>query len=162
MDNGVVYDLVSNSILAGFLLNAKRRTYAGGGNDADTAPLLQGSRQLEHREGDLLYREIYFGTAFIVGQETVYEGTKPVWAMSYAGGMLPGSPLDASDVYGFLRAALRKIEDRPFRGPSRWSEGWLAYVDDSQGDIGGFRGTELITYEGKPVYQLHYNGGLLR
>lgn len=155
--------MVSNSVLATFLTNAKCQTYAGGGRNADTAPLLPGSRQLEYREGELLYRDIYFGAAFFVGQETVYEGATSVWAMSYAGGVMPDSPLAVNELYEFLRAALRKVEeDRPYRGPSQWSEGRLVYADDSKGDIRCFRGTETITCEGKSVYRLQYSGGLLR
>jgi len=155
--------LVLDSVLAAFLVNAKRQTYAAGRADADVEPLLSGSRQLEYREGDLLYRDIYFGSAYFVGQETVYEGPTAVWAMGYAGGLMPESPLSASDLYEFLRAALQRVEeDRPYRGPNQWSQGLLAYVDDSQGDIRCFRGTETITYGGQAVYRLHYSGGLLR
>ncbi|WP_232223941.1 hypothetical protein [Anoxybacteroides tepidamans] len=32
---------------------------------------MNGSKQLEYREGDYVYRDIYFGFAFFVGQETV-------------------------------------------------------------------------------------------
>lgn len=53
--------------LAVFLLEAKRRTY-GGLNDGATvgAPLLNGSKQLEHRSGCFAYRDIYFGMGFFV------------------------------------------------------------------------------------------------
>jgi len=74
--------------LIAFLIAAKRRTYAagGGGSEAVVTPLLPGSHQLEYREGSLLYRDIYFGEAYFVGQETVYAGSSPLWAMCYAGG----------------------------------------------------------------------------
>ena len=56
--------------LAKFLVDAKRRTYAGLDDDATIAtPLLPGSKQLEYRDGDLSYRDIYFGMRFFVGQE---------------------------------------------------------------------------------------------
>jgi hypothetical protein len=158
-DSGVV----SDAALAAFLVTAKRQTYAAGSADADVEPLLPGSRQLEYREGDLLYRDIYFGNAYFVGQETVYEGPTAVWAMAYAGGVMPDSPLTTGDLYRFLRAALQRVqEDRPYRGPRQCSDAPLTYSDDSQGDMGCFRGTETITFGGQAVYHLQYSGGLLR
>ena len=80
---------ISRTAFTTFLVNAKRQTYAAQGDDATVTPLLPGSRQLEYREGVLLYRDIYFGGASFVGQETVYDGPTPVWAMGYAGGVIP-------------------------------------------------------------------------
>ncbi len=117
---------VSHSAFAAFLVEAKRQTYAAQGDDATVAPLVPGARQLEYRQGTFLYRDIYFGSAFFVGQETVYEGDSPVWAMGYAGGVIPPD-LPSSvirGVYGFLRAALRRVGlERPYRGPNQWQEG---------------------------------------
>ena len=51
--------------LAAFLVEAKRRTYAGLDDDATVAaPLLAGSKQLEHRAPPFAYRDIYFGMGF--------------------------------------------------------------------------------------------------
>ena len=53
---------ISQARLCAFLVEAKRRTYAGLDDDATIAtPLLAGSKQLEYREADLGYRDIYFG-----------------------------------------------------------------------------------------------------
>jgi hypothetical protein len=53
--------------LVRFLLEAKRRTYAGLDDDATVStPLLPGSKQLEHRDGEFLCRDIYFGMPFFV------------------------------------------------------------------------------------------------
>jgi hypothetical protein len=57
-----------------FLVNAKCQTYAAQGDAATVTPLVPGSRQLEYQEGTLLHRDIYFGIAYFVGQETVDEG----------------------------------------------------------------------------------------
>jgi hypothetical protein len=87
----------------GFLLQAKRATYAAVGDDAAVAPLVPGSKQLEYRAGDYLYRDIYLGMPFFVGQEVVAHRDRPVWSMSYAGGMRRPSPdADARAVYAFL------------------------------------------------------------
>ena len=73
--------------LAAFLVEAKRRTYAGLDDDATVAtPLLAGSKQLEHRAPPYAYRDIYFGMGFFVGQETVSKDDRVIWSMSYSGG----------------------------------------------------------------------------
>src|SRR5262245_8543310 len=148
-----------------FLVNAKRQTYAAQGDDATVTPLVPGSRQLEYQEGALLYRDIYFGIAYFVGQETVYEGPTPVWAMGYAGGVLSSSVAssDVGQVYEFLRAALRYVTpERPYRGPRQWCEGSYIYTDEGQGDVQCFWGVETITCADHMVYQLRYSGGLLQ
>jgi hypothetical protein len=153
---------ISRGEFVTFLLNAKRQTYASQGDEATVTPFLPGSRQLEYQEGALLYRDIYFGGAFFVGQEMVYEASAPVWAMCYAGGVVT-SDVSPSEVYAFLQAALRQVTtERPYRGPSQWREGVFVYTDDSQGDIEWFWGTETITHRGQSVYQLRYSGGLLK
>ena len=72
-----------------FLIEAKRRSYAGPDEAATMSePVLSGSKQLEYREGDLSYRDIYFGMSFFVGQETVRAGLPVIWSMTYAGGVV--------------------------------------------------------------------------
>ena len=152
--------------LAKFLVEAKRRTYAGLDDDATIAsPLLPGSKQLEHRAGDLSYRDIYFGMGFFVGQETVQQGSRVIWSMSYAGGVLPGSG-DRNEllaIYAFLRKALLAVsEERPFRGPAQFSSDGLRYINTLQGDIADFHGEEQILRGASKLYGLRYQGGLIR
>jgi hypothetical protein len=114
---------ISLARLSEFLVAAKRKTYAGLEDDATVlAPLLPGSKQLEYRDLDLSYRDIYFGMRFFVGQETVQAGADVIWSMSYAGGV--ASCVDRNEfvaVYTFLRQALLAIrDDRPFRGPPQF------------------------------------------
>ncbi len=76
--------------LAAFLVEAKRRTYAGLDDDATVStPIIPGSKQLEYSDNELNYRDIYFGMAFFVGQEVVTEHQQAIWSMSYAGGVSP-------------------------------------------------------------------------
>lgn len=63
--------------LADFLVEAKRSTYAAEGDASAVPSLLSGSRQLEYARGARLYRDIYFGSAYFVGQETVSEHGLP-------------------------------------------------------------------------------------
>jgi hypothetical protein len=159
-------DQTATARLAAFLVEAKRRTYAGLDDDATIAtPIIAGSKQLEYSDNELSYRDIYFGMAFFVGQEVVTDKQRAIWSMSYAGGVSP----DITDrdkflgVYAFLRKALLRIgNDRPFRGPSQFEDGGYRYVDTSEGDLCEFHGTERICLDGMQVYGLRYGGGIIR
>ena len=152
--------------LSEFLVDAKRKTYAGLDDDATvSAPLLPGSKQLEYRAGDLSYRDIYFGMKFFVGQETVQASESVIWSMSYAGGVA-ADVVDRNEflsIYAFLRQALLAVrDDRPFRGPPQFENGSFRYVNTSSGDVAEFHGEEQILHSGVKVYGLRYSGGLLR
>ncbi len=148
--------------LALFLVRAKLATYAAQGDQASVSPMLPGSHQLEYRESDLVSRDIYFGGDFFVGQETVYQGDRPIWAMSYAGGIHPNIPVEPGLVYVFLQEALRAVAvERPFRGPANFEREHFSYTASSIGSVSRFFGTEIIMYDGLPVFQLRFAGGLL-
>lgn len=152
--------------LAAFLLEAKRRTYAGLDDDATVAaPLLAGSKQLEHRAPPYAYRDIYFGMGFFVGQETVLRDDTPIWSMSYSG----GAREDITDrtmllaIYKFLRQALLAVgKDKPFRGPPVLGSDDMTYRNDAEGALDRFHGIETISKAGARLYELRYSGGLLR
>lgn len=148
--------------LAEFLVQAKRATYAAQQDNATVAALLPASRQLEYELGGVLYRDIYFGSAFFVGQETVYENDQPTWAMSYAGGMTDAQA-DAGAVYSFLRHALRQIEAAsPFRGPGLIRGDDFQYTSQTNGTLDNFWGIERISRKRGVLYELRYHGGRLR
>lgn len=167
---------MNNEQLTNFLIEAKLHTYAAQDNRASTPPLLPGAHQMEYRQAmsniEMLYRDIYFGGDFFIGQETVYQveptGDRPVWSMVYAGGVLPalagfGEAANAQKIYTFLGAAMRRItHERPFRGPSHWQESDWLYQDESLGNLERFQGSEWICFQGKRVYELQYSGGLIR
>lgn len=152
--------------LSTFLVEAKRRTYAGLDDNATvSARIFPGSKQLEYREHDLSYRDIYFGMMYFVGQEIVEADERVIWSMSYAGGLSPGitDRGEALAIYAFLREGLLRIQtDRPFRGPLLFEEGHFQYVNASKGDVSEFRGEEEIYRSGTRVYGLLYNGGIIR
>jgi Domain of unknown function (DUF5680) len=152
--------------LSSFLVEAKRRTYARLDDDATvSAPILPGSKQLEYREQELGYRDIYFGMAFFAGIEVVTAKERVIWSMSYAGGVSPGVT-DRDQllaIYAFLRQALLRVpEDRPFRGSSQFDEGDFRYLNASEGNISAFHGVEKIYRSGREVYALQYSGGIIR
>jgi len=148
-----------------FLVRAKQNTYAALGDGATVSPLLPGAHQLEYEEGYKLYRDVYFGGDFFVGQETVYEDSVPVWCMGYAGGLVDGVDpnLQTAPVYAFLQDALRRVEvERPYRGPHIYQQGEYAFSDSGEGHIGNFWGVETVTMSQKLIYRLRYHGGFIR
>ena len=153
--------------LAAFLVEAKRRTYAGLDDGAPVAtPLLAGSKQLEHRAPPYAYRDIYFGMGFFVGQESVSRDDRVIWSMSYSGGVRA----DIADrdtllaTYKFLRQALLAIPiEKPFRGPRLFEQAAMIYRNESEGALDRFHGVETIAeHDGTPLYELRYSGGLLQ
>ncbi|SEN17667.1 DUF5680 domain-containing protein [Bradyrhizobium sp. OK095] len=153
--------------LAAFLVEAKRRTYAGLDDDATVArPLLAGSKQLEHRAPPYAYRDIYFGMGFFVGQETVSRDEGVIWSMSYSGGVR--AEITDRDtflaIYKFLRQALLAISvEEPYRGPRLFELARMVYRNEVEGGLDRFHGVETIARQnGEPLYELRYSGGLLR
>ncbi|NMP25099.1 hypothetical protein HIJ39_22635 [Sulfobacillus sp. DSM 109850] len=144
---------------------AKRQTYAAQGDDASVEPLLPGARQLKYGHGAFFYQDVYFGVAYFVGQETVYDEGQPYWSMSYAGGVDPA--VTATDeirrIYAFLRSALREVSvEHPFRGPSHFRAADFEYRNTCEGQFDPFHGTEVIRQQDRTVYTLHYSGSIVR
>ena len=146
-----------------FIIMGKRSTYASPEKDTRVNPALPGSHQLEYRKGSLLYRDVYFGGDFFIGQETIYFGNDPIWGMCYAGGINEGfKPSQGSDIYLFLQAALREVSpSAPYRGPKNYEDGKYSYTNLFLGHISRFTGVETISISKKQVYQLHYSGGVI-
>jgi hypothetical protein len=154
----------SHQELRKFLTEAKHRTYASQGDDATVAPLLPGTRQLEYAAGPWLYRDIYAGMAYFVGQELVYYQQQPVWSMVYSGGIvdIPDPTVAPHTIYPFLKAALRLVSiELPYRGPEHYAEHGYQYTNRIEGLLQEFRGNETITTAEIIVYRLRYNGGIL-
>ena len=146
--------------LTDFLLAARTKTYAGSGGKVK--PALKGSKQLEHRKGKLLYRDIYYtGNGIFSGIETIYSGVKPVWSMAYWGDF---KKMTEEEVDGVLRAALiaKWKTARTWRS-AHWKEGVYEYVcePDFKGSIVKMADMEKIRKNKKQVYFLVYAGGTL-
>jgi hypothetical protein len=152
--------------LAAFLVEAKRRTYAGLDDDAMAAdPLLRGSKQLEHRASPYAYRDIYFGMGFFVGQETVSRDDRIIWSMCYAGGARPDitERTELLSIYAFLRKALLASDtDMPYRGPASFIAGDMTYLNSVEGALDRFHGSERISKRGSMLFELRYSGGMVR
>jgi hypothetical protein len=96
--------------------------------------------------------------------ETVFEKEIPVWGMCYYGGVIPDS--DDEHISGmppFLKAALGKVPlEAPFRGPKTFQIGEYIYENEINGYISSFYGVEFIRFQGHNIYNLRYNGGLVK
>jgi hypothetical protein len=147
-----------------FLIYAKQATYASQGDDATVVPLLNGSKQLEYSSENLLYRDIYWGMAYFIGQEVVELENKPVWSMVYSGGTNEiVTSAEVLETYGFLRKALRLVNDDDiYRGPSEYKDGSYFYLNEVSGQIDNFWGHETIRKSGRLIYELRYSGGIIK
>lgn len=143
-----------------FLIEARTNTYAGGGGKVK--PAFPGSTQLEYKEEDWLYRDVYnMGNKIFTGLETVYFKNKPVWSNCYYGDF---KGMTEKEVDEILQAALIKNKDRTrLWYQVEWKKKNFKYVctPDYQKGIEEVAGLEEI-YKGKEkVYFLFYAGGFI-
>lgn len=142
--------------LVGFLIRAKRATYAGKGAEAPSSR--PQSHDLRYREGDYMYYDTYLGGERFAGEEALWIAERPYWSMNYAG-RVTGAPFSGD----FLKEALLRVpEDRPYRGPADYTNGKYAYHCDVSGGFDWFYGRETIAYDGKEIYECLFHGGLIR
>lgn len=151
-------DLVDKKKLEAFLIKARTKTYAGGGGKV--IPAFIGSYQLEHKEEDWLYRDVYnLGNAIFAGLETVYFKDKPVWTMSYYGDFKALTEEEADKV---LRGALIENKDRVrLWHEVNWEKDKFTYSCAGYGNIDELGGEEEITKSGEKVYYFYYAGGFI-
>jgi hypothetical protein len=142
-----------------FLVKAKTATYAAG-EKAKKIVEADKSTTLIFKEDDFRYHDNYFGGEPFGGREVVFFQNEPVYIMTYYGSVSE-SVSEFKTIYNFLQKALLLIpKDYPFRGPSDYSEGSLAYKNSHTGEIDNFFGEEIITFmDGKEIYRAKYAGG---
>ena len=144
-----------------FLVKAKIATYATQG-EANERILNDTCKELIFEDGELKYRDRYYGFNSFVGEEIVWKGDKIIWSMNYYG-KIHKTEIKPKKIYEFLKKAMRQIsKERPFRGPNNFKEGDFEYIDESKGDVDFFKGTEKIFYKGEEVHILEYHGGLIK
>lgn len=143
-----------------FLIDARTKTYAGGGNKV--TPAWPGGYQYEFQERDWLYRDFYnLGDGIFIGLETVYFKDKPIWSNCYYGNF---KAMAEEEVDKILRAALvaNKSKTRLWHDVE-WKKDDFTYYckSDFPGNLDEMAGTEEI-YKGKSkVYFLFYAGGFI-
>ena len=149
------------SELEDFVVAAKRQTYVGDGKAAPSCR--PGSHDLGWQKGDWRYLDSYFGGSDFVGQEVVWKGDAPVWAMNYYGHILRDDLIDAPRAGATIKAALSALyAEGRFLGGWRWAGPHGVYADVSEGDVAHFSGHETIACGGEIAYRLDYHGGLIR
>lgn len=150
----------TNFKLTNFLLKSRTKTYASGGGKVK--PAFKDAEQLEYKEGDWFYRDVYYtGNGIFMGLETIYFKNKAIWAMSYYGDF---KKMTEKEVDSVLRQALlanwkkartwQKVE---------WKKENYKYVcePDFKGSIKEMGGSERIFKNNKEVYRFFYAGGML-
>ena len=146
--------------LCKFLVKAKINTYASG---REGTILTDGTKKLTFEEGEFVYRDKYYGFNPFIGEEVVFCKGKCTWGMNYYGYIIPSESISQKEVYEFLRKALKRVsEEKPFRGPEEYEENSFKYVNNVEGDVSRFNGTEKIFYNGKEIYRLLYHVGYTR
>ncbi|OGM15907.1 hypothetical protein A2V56_04795 [Candidatus Woesebacteria bacterium RBG_19FT_COMBO_42_9] len=151
---------VNKKKLVTFLTGARANTYAAG--KGKVKPVFPGSTQLEYKEGDWLYRDIYnLGNKIFVGLETVYFKGKPVWSMCYYGDF---KKMTEKEIDEILREALIKYKDKVrLWYQVEWKNKNFKYIctPDSREGIEEVSGLEEIYKDREKVYYLYYAGGLI-
>ncbi len=146
--------------LVNFLLRARTKTYAG--NGGKVKPLLKDSKQLEYKEGEWLYRDVYYGgNGIFAGIEAIYFKSKAVWSMSYYGNF---KKMAEKEVDLILRTALlEKWKTARTWRAVKWTRRNYKYVctPDFKGSVEEMAGSERIFRNKKEVYKFFYAGGLL-
>ena len=139
--------------VAGFLVRAKKATYAGKGPEAD--PCRPGSHDLRYAEANLVYLDTYLGGTLFAGEEALWDDGVPFWAMNYTG------RVTGADFSGdFLKESLDLASpELPYRGPRYHATGGLTYVMSVEGSFEWFHGVEEIFFQGRPVYECRFHGG---
>lgn len=157
------------TMLADFVVEAKRHGYAGSGKERVTPY----GRILAYSRGKFSYYDIYDGSEIFQGKEVVSLNRVPVWGMIYKGKEIKGV-VKHKILTGFLKKALQNIpHEFPFRGPVPEffdpKFPGLEYSHIIQGDMSDFEkimtdfaGSELIRKEEENAFELYYRGGLLK
>ena len=139
-----------------FLIKAKQATYAGKG--AETASSRLKSHDLVYKDGEYMYYDTYLGGDKFAGEEALWISEIPYWSMNYVG-RVTGDNFSGD----FLKEALLRVpEDKPFRGPSEYTDGDYSYKCDINGKYDWFQGYETISYKGALIYECIFHGGLIK
>ena len=140
-----------------FLSKAKKSTYAS--LSGRIASAISGAKEYEFIHDDYRYVDIYFGSLHFSGIEIVYLKDKPLWVMTYSGGLV-GHREKAESVYAFLRHALLAPDPNiPVRGPKHLAAGEYTYGLSAEGTLEDFSGSETIEEGYEIIYSLDFAGG---
>lgn len=144
--------------LTTFLVKAKIETYAS--NDQSRLFKCEpGCKGAKYTVGDFQYRDRYFGEHNFRGEEIVWWKHTPIWGMNYFG-VTDRTEEVPKEFPAFSMEAVRNVDkEMPFRGPKSYKKGEFEYLNNVEGTVRDFHGTEKILYRGREIYKLHYHGG---
>ncbi|MBK5567339.1 DUF5680 domain-containing protein [Ensifer sp. 2YAB10] len=148
--------------LTDFIVEAKSRAYVGGGTPRPSSR--PGSQDIGYERDRWRYLDSYFGGTDFAGQETVWRGEEPYWAMNYFGRIIRPELIDGAKAGQVIKAALQAMyrEKRHFLGGMQFRHAHGYYIDSSCGDTEHFSGHEVIFVDGEEAYELDYRGGLIK
>ena len=147
--------------LEAFVITAKAATYAGNGKKVE--PTRPGSIDLSYEDGDLLYRDSYFGTGDFIGEEVVWYRGEPIWAMNYYGYILVPEELSPEENGKVIKESLTALySEGRFLSGFKHQTSLGIYIDTNVGDVSNFHGLEWTERGGQRLYELRYHGGLIR
>jgi hypothetical protein len=147
--------------LNAIIVRAKAASYVGDG--VRTCPSRPGAHDLSWSEGEWRYLDSYFGGTDFLGQEVLWRGPEPVWAMNYYGQVLRPDLIDGARAGATIKAALAAMYAQGrFLGGFDWVGPFGRYVDTSRGSVASFKGREVIEVDGVEAYALDYFGGLVK
>ncbi len=143
-----------------FFYIARSKTYAADGKKMKA--LLSGSDQFEYKDGDWLYRDVYYtGKNKFTGLEAIYYKNKPVFSVSYYGNW---GKMTEKEIDNILRGALiANYETRSYKH-IKWQKDDFKYdcipdsFSKSINEIGGY---ESIAKNGEEIYKFYYGGSIL-
>jgi hypothetical protein len=144
-----------------FIVRAKAATYIGNGQPAGSSR--PGSHDLVFTAGEWSYRDSYFGGRDFIGEEVVFLGGNPMWAMNYYGRILDGERISPQQAGEVIKTSLSRLySEGRFLGGFEYRHGQFTYVDTNEGNVTSFQGRETIRRDGAAVYELVYHGGLIK
>jgi hypothetical protein len=147
--------------LEAFIITAKAATYAGNGKKVE--PTRPGSIDLSYEDGELLYRDSYFGTGDFIGEEVVWYRGEPIWAMNYYGYILVPEELSPEESGKVIKESLTALySEGRFLSGFKHQTSLGIYIDTNVGDVSNFHGLEWTERGGERLYELRYHGGLIR
>lgn len=142
-----------------FLARANRAGY--GNPDSKVVNESDASHTITFSENEWIFRDNYFGGEPFGGREVIFYKEKPVWMMTYYGGITNNNK-DSEEIYFVLRKALLAFPpEMPLRGPDSLKVAGWEYKNKVIGDFNWFSGEETISYKGGEIYSAKYQGGLV-
>lgn len=139
-----------------FLITAREQTYYSGERPIENLQLM-GSKQFQFQKGDFFYKDVFFiGGKRIMGHEIVYWEDHPVFGVNYEGGLISKTEEE------FLKESLSKLAQKcRLNGVCEYEKREYKYECSGQGEFDNFFGKEEVSVNGKNIYKLNYQGGIL-